>query len=59
VAGLAVNKLEEVTMLERVEYLIENYMKDYEVGFDEAIDMMIEDLNQARENDELRKDSGG
>ena len=46
-------------MLERVEYLIENYMKNYEVGFDEAIDMMIEDLNQARENDELRKDSGG
>ena len=39
-------------MLEtRVEDLITDYMEHYEVGFDEAKQMMIEDLNSAVEEE--------
>ena len=39
-------------MLEtRVEELIEDYMAHYEVSFEEAKRLMIEDLELAKEND--------
>ena len=31
----------------RVQDLIEDYMKHYQVGFEEAVGMMIDDLNDA------------
>ncbi len=43
--------------MERVEYLISEYMKHYEVEYKEAIEMMIEDLEKAKDDKQQREDS--
>ena len=42
---------------EQVEFLISDYMRRYELGYMEAIDMMIEDLERAKDDKELKEDS--
>jgi len=42
---------------ERVEHLIGQYMKRYELRYWAAIDMMIEDLERAKHDAELKTDS--
>lgn len=43
--------------MERVEYLIPVYMKHYELGYREAIELMQTDLETAKDNEELKEDS--
>lgn len=43
--------------MQRVEYLIPEYMKSYEVSYSEAIDLMQTDLETARGDEELKEDS--
>jgi len=44
-------------MQNRVEYLISDYMKHYEIGYIEAINIMMTDLETAKTNEELKADS--
>ncbi len=42
-------------MFDRVEVHIANYMKRYDESYDEAIDTMIEDLEAARNDSEVKE----
>lgn len=42
-------------MFTRVGDLVEGYMERYECGFDEAIEMMRQDLEAVAEDEELKK----
>ena len=41
----------------RVEHLISEYMKRYEMSYSEAIDLMQSDLETARTDEELKADT--
>jgi len=43
--------------MKRVEDLISEYMRYYEVGFIEAINLMMTDLETAKGDEELKEDS--
>ena len=43
--------------MDRVEDLISEYMKHYEVDYREAIAMMMTDLETAKDNEELEEDA--
>jgi len=43
--------------MQRVEYLIAEYMKTYEVSYSEAINLMQTDLETARDDEELKEDT--
>ena len=43
--------------MDRVEYLISEYMRYYQTDYTDAIDRMIADLETAKDNKELQSDS--
>jgi len=43
--------------MDRVEYLIPEYMRAYDVDYIAAINIMMTDLETAKDNEELKEDS--